>query len=345
MDGTGYYIDAQGIDRGYVDFALKGRSLMIFSQLSGELLDEWLLSLSFVHDYQQGDLVLASREFSKSRLTCFYMSPQDLGLEKMQSVRERVEKVAKYLIAIILFIGFVSKAVPILSTEMARKMPFTWEKFLFGSTQRALLKSQCKTAEGEQAISRLLERMALNESVSVPPIQVFVEPNKEVNAFALPGGAIILNQGFLAAAESPDEVAGVLAHEIGHVIRRHMTSGLIRGLVLAWLVGPPADAAHGPGSGLESVLEITNNKFSRSAELEADSVAIQILKHAQIGKNGFIHFFSRHQLDSESPPEWASTHPSDHSRIQMIRASDAPLESSQEVLSDSDWDALRSICD
>src|SRR6185369_12453990 len=92
------------------------------------------------------------------------------------------------------------------------------------------------------------------------------------NAFALPGGVVLLTRGLLEGAESPEEVAGVLAHELGHVLHRHALSHMIRNALLggAWAT------TLGDYSGLlvidpKTAYEAATLKYSREAEAEADA--------------------------------------------------------------------------
>ncbi|HSF14283.1 MAG TPA: M48 family metallopeptidase [Vicinamibacteria bacterium] len=148
----------------------------------------------------------------------------------------------------------------------------------------------------------------------------------DVNAFALPGGYIYLNRGLIEAVRNEGELAGVLAHEIGHVALRHSTNQLSKdylaqaGLsVLGGLIGD------GTASQILDVVGVTGVsllflKFSRTAEEQADTVGAQMMARAGYDPLALASFFSR--LESESrgaPPEFLSSHPNYASRRQNIQ--------------------------
>ncbi len=130
----------------------------------------------------------------------------------------------------------------------------------------------------------------------------------EVNAFALPGGFVTINLGLLKAAETGEEIAGVLAHEIGHVVLRHGTQRILRQLggtvVLSALFG---------GTDIELPTYLVGNlldtAYSREQEREADDYGLQLLKRAGIEAGGLSRFFERMAQQSPQLPGLLSTHP------------------------------------
>lgn len=130
----------------------------------------------------------------------------------------------------------------------------------------------------------------------------------EVNAFALPGGNVVVNSALLEAAESGDEVAAVLAHEIHHVTRRHGTARMLRELGASALltlafggteVAVPARLAH----------DLASNAYDRAQEAEADRLGLELLARAGLDPRGMARFFERLARSAASPPELLSTHP------------------------------------
>lgn len=130
----------------------------------------------------------------------------------------------------------------------------------------------------------------------------------EVNAFALPGGFVTVNLGLLKAAETGEEIAGVLAHEIGHVVLRHGTQRILRQLggtvVLSALFG---------GTDIELPTYLVGNlldtAYSREQESEADEYGMELLKRAGIEAGGLTRFFERMAEQSPQLPGLLSTHP------------------------------------
>lgn len=180
-------------------------------------------------------------------------------------------------------------------------------------------------AEAQQWLAQLGQRM-LQSTPGVPPEYRFsftlVDDDTTLNAFALPGGPIYMYSGLIMAAESEAEVAGVLAHEIGHVIHRHGAQQLIAALgleaVLALALGENPSAL----AQLTSQLGATGAllAYGRDHELDADAIGLNVLIRAGYDPHPFIGFFEK--LDSSrNPPEFLSTHPDPGNRVRRLRQS------------------------
>ncbi|MBE7463371.1 MAG: M48 family metallopeptidase [Planctomycetes bacterium] len=181
------------------------------------------------------------------------------------------------------------------------------------------------------------------------PLRVFVSADPTANAFALPGGYVVLNAGLLLESESPEEIAGVLAHEFAHVTRRHSTHRVIETLGLRLLYcacfGDSDSTLDELGGGL--MLIAGELEFSRAHEREADAVALETLARAEIDPRGLMAFFARHDHDEdgvfsggEIAMTFLSSHPSHPERIAMIRAAvqeERPAYRTLEV----DWAAFK----
>lgn len=126
------------------------------------------------------------------------------------------------------------------------------------------------------------------------PYRIHVTADSMVNAFALPGGHIILPAGLLVFAKSSDEVAGVLAHELAHVTERHSVqqalTGIGLGMVLQAVLG---DASEIVRFFVASGANLLTNKHSRDHERDADRVGFAYLNRANIKSGGLADFFGR----------------------------------------------------
>lgn len=148
--------------------------------------------------------------------------------------------------------------------------------------------------------------------------QWLVVKDDMVNAFAMPGGIVIVNSGLLKKAGSADEVAAVLAHEIQHVEQRHALKNMMHSAGVAavvMLVLGDANAAM-----ILIAHQVSTQFFSRQVEAEADLKGAQLLVKRHIPPNGMASFFKR--LSKEEPkagrvPEWLSSHPDTRHRIRM----------------------------
>jgi predicted Zn-dependent protease len=160
----------------------------------------------------------------------------------------------------------------------------------------------------------------------------------EVNAFAVPGGHIYVNRGLIERARNVSELAGVLAHEIGHVTQRHGVEQWARAqranLGLSVLYG--VLLGRNP-SGVESAaIQVGGagvfSGYSREAEREADNVAIQYLLNAGIDPRGMVSMFetliSERQRNPGALEQWFATHPTTEERIRNTQAAIARLPAS-----------------
>jgi Zn-dependent protease with chaperone function len=214
----------------------------------------------------------------------------------------------------------------------------------------------CSAPAGVAALDALSQRLS-QASGSGKPFSVTVFDSPTINAFAAPGEVIVLMRGLIAKAESADEVAGVLAHEMGHGIELHPEAGIVRGLSLA-VVGELVLGGSAGGSLASAGLVLNNLRYSRAAEHEADAHALRILKEAKISPAGLARFFERMSQSSgkrngaEKPSETMNsrsattdmlrTHPTTAERLERVRA--AIGHPATPALDAAQWAALRDIC-
>jgi hypothetical protein len=174
---------------------------------------------------------------------------------------------------------------------------------------------------------------------------------KEINAFALPGGPMFLNRGMLDAAKAEGEVAGVMAHEIAHVALRHGTAqatkgekfqiGAIAGQILGAIVGGTAGSviAQGSSFGLGAYFL----KYSREYEREADLLGAQIMARAGYDPRRMADMFRTiERLSGGQGPEWLSSHPNPGNRYDAIQREAAMLRIEGPARSDGEFASVQS---
>jgi predicted Zn-dependent protease len=207
----------------------------------------------------------------------------------------------------------------------------------------------CATSASNVALADLASRLAQGDP-DAPLFELKVYDIDIVNAFALPGDRIVITGKLIQTAESPEEVAGVLAHEMGHVYHRHAEAQMVRAMGIELLLR----VASGGGdtiSGLAGLLAIL--RYSRDAEREADSFAQDQLRKVAIDPLGLKRFFDRMmKLEGDrgssggifgTVSDMMSTHPVTRERIDAIK----PLPqgtAARPVLTDADWASLKKIC-
>lgn len=196
---------------------------------------------------------------------------------------------------------------------------------------RAALQPTTLTGSEQAQLQADFDRLtaALTASEAHTPLRLeFRSGPLGPNAFALPGGTVVLTDDLVRLADDPDMVAGVMGHEIGHVTHRHSLQQIYRALGMATLVGFLAGET---GPVIEAILLEGNLllqlAYSREHEFEADAFAVEITYRAGFDPEGMIRFFE-HLIDMglvDPMPSWGSTHPPHDERVAAIRAQIAGL--------------------
>ncbi len=200
----------------------------------------------------------------------------------------------------------------------------------------------CDGAAGRAALDALAARLLAGAALPFVP-ELRVARSDMVNAFAAPGGQVVIFDGLLQAAAGPDELAGVLAHELGHVAARDPTRLALRAAGSAGLLG----LAFGDFAGGTVVVAVANQAFSasytRAAEAGADAYAAELLAAAGISGAGLADFFERlaDEGDSAVPPLLQS-HPDLAARAEAARG--LAVTAPRPALPAAEWAALQAIC-
>jgi Zn-dependent protease with chaperone function len=224
------------------------------------------------------------------------------------------------------------------TTLLAHLIPERWE-MAFGESLTGDFGGRiCTGAEGQQALDRLATRL----STDGRPVRIRVIDLRIVNAAALPGRQIVVLDGLIDKAESPDEVAGVLGHEIGHVERRHVMAALLRDFGLSLLLGGADGGAIAQG--------LLASRYSRGAEREADESAIEGMARAKVSPMPTAAFFARLGKDeaklgrTATMLNYVSSHPLSEERRNRFAASFDKAAGYRPALSTAEWKAVRAMC-
>jgi len=242
-------------------------------------------------------------------------------------------------IALLAAIGGLWWGLPLIAGRIVEYIPPSWEERLGDTVEmQPGWGARCTGSAGSAALQGLTRQ--LTKGVEPPfPITVIVRDSPVVNAYALPGGHIVLLGGLLGEAQSPDEVAGVLAHELTHALNRHPMRALVANSGLALLI----ELTLGNGTGASVGFLLTTLSYSRAMEAEADAGAVKLLQRAGIGTDGFATFFERMEKRALGPKlPYLSTHPPDAQRLAAVRAE--TTRGKWPALSNADWQALKAIC-
>jgi predicted Zn-dependent protease len=221
------------------------------------------------------------------------------------------------------------------------RIPITVDKEVGAMFEAEVLRTQAPLPETDA--TRAVEAIVLRLRSAIPTqpfdFRVKVQNNPQINAYAAPGGLIVVHTGLIKESGSAEELAGVLAHEMAHVTRRHSMRQLIYagGLVplVGQLTGQPDAAAL--FNGLSQLSEL---KFSRTQEEDADQVGFDTLIAARISTEGMARFFDRLARADGPTPSFLSTHPSSANRATALRDRAKSVASEAAPL-DIDWNAVK----
>lgn len=242
-------------------------------------------------------------------------------------------------------------SIPALAGLLTALVPVSFEREIGDSTLKTVgvlldgADRRCSVPEGLAVLDRTVERLVDGRDLRVG-IDVRVVPSGMVNAIALPGGYVIIFDGLIQQAASAEEVAGVLAHEIGHTQHRHGMQGLIRARALQTLISIVAPGGGGTGGlAREAASLVLNQAYTRDAEREADAYAVETLNRIGVTGEGMASFFDRMAkrnsvVDTEDFA-YLSSHPLSVERARSIREGSTGDEP---IMSDADWQALKAIC-
>jgi len=195
-------------------------------------------------------------------------------------------------------------------------------------------------------VEQVIARLAPHAATEGFEYRVRVVRSDTVNAYALPGGRIVVFTGLIERADSPAQVAGVLAHEISHVTLRHGIRNVAHraGLMVAVsiLLG---DAGGWVELAAETAVLAQSNDYSRDQETAADAEGVRMMMAAGLDPSGLADFF-RHLRDEPGGEvtgalSWLSTHPDHDSRIAHVQALAQTLPAAPPRPLDVDWPAVQ----
>lgn len=256
-------------------------------------------------------------------------------------------------IASVALIVFV--LVPIMADQLAEYIPPEGEQALGDVTldqiRTALTQSGggvkfCTAKSGRAALTAMQDRLtgALQDP---PPLTVHVLDHPMVNAFALPGGNIVFFRGLIDKAATPEEVAAVFAHEIGHVASRDPTRHALRSAGSIGVLGLLFGDFAGGALMLFLAEQLINAQYSQDAEAQADVFAYDVLRNAQISPEALALMFERfREFGGEAAGIEAHfmSHPALGDRIAQARAAVPANFTPRRLLSADQWADLQDIC-
>lgn len=270
--------------------------------------------------------------------------PSALGVESLSLVGGLAAAAAS--LATLCLVG-----VPMAAEPIARVLPPHYQDQIgdIAWSQVEALAGYCDDSDEASAIlNDLASRLMLTADIPVKDeVWVTIVDAPFPNAFALPDNSIVVTDDLIAMAEHPDEVTGVLAHEIGHIAHRHVMTNVIRNIG----VGVFFDIVFGGAGAGQAVAIASVNlaalRYGRDDETEADESGLDYLEAANIDPAALARFFDRiaeleQEMGADDIPTLLASHPASAARAAAARARARP--NSPPSLTPAEWRVVRSSC-
>lgn len=201
------------------------------------------------------------------------------------------------------------------------QIPVSWEESLGETVAMSMTGDEVTDLAVTEPVQKLLDKLVAAAGDQPYKMTLHIVRDPQVNAFAAPGGHIIVNTGLLEKTKRPEELAGVLGHELQHVYGRHGLRNMIHGLkwhlAAALLIGDVGSVQH---MVLAKAPDFINLSYSRSLETEADLEGTKLLVKAQVDPSGLKEFFAilQEEQGQIAPPEFLSSHPDTQNRMEAL---------------------------
>jgi len=268
---------------------------------------------------------------------------------KMISVKRMA--VLGLLLLLVIIPTYYYFLLPSFSEFVAEKIPVSVEKRLSAPYLSLFVPkdSICNDEKHYIKIEKIFNVLTSTIPDSKYEFKLFVVKSDILNAFALPGGYIVIYSGLLEKTDRPEQLAGVMAHEIQHIEKRHGTEALVKDYSLGFLIA----AVTGDTRTIETTLGLAKfvglMNYSRESETEADVAGIGMMKRAGVDPEGMVEFFeilNEHTAVVPDSLQHFSSHPQTEERINKLKElsrnkGDAPLY----FYSKKDWEKIRNLCD
>jgi Zn-dependent protease with chaperone function len=251
------------------------------------------------------------------------------------------------LAATVSIVGMIWFGLPLLADRLAPLVPGALERRIGDAADgqiRVMFGGKtCSNPAGRAAFGKLMKEIGTAAGIDTP-VRSLVLDTLVPNAFALPGGRVYLFSGLLTKAENPDEIAGVLAHELGHVRHRDNTRNMIYSGGTSFLIGLLFGDVTGSGALIFASRSLITASYSREAEQGADDFAIDVMH--RLGRptrpmGELIFRVTGSQADKTL--SILANHPLTEDRLKHLGDEDRPA-SGPPLLTADEWTALKAIC-
>jgi Zn-dependent protease with chaperone function len=207
--------------------------------------------------------------------------------------------------------------IPFLAVRIANNVPISYEEKLGQSSYDALIQQYKVKPGATRLVNEFFQQMKVRTEY---PVEITVVEDKQSNAFALPGGHIIVHDQLLRDMKHYEELAALLSHEYAHVEKKHTTKTIFRSMGTYMFISLLFGDLGGAGAVVvENANSLKSLQYSRRLEKEADLYGLDLLQERHIDPRGFEWLFNTlKQQNSLQPSEWLSSHPDLDNRIRYI---------------------------
>jgi predicted Zn-dependent protease len=261
------------------------------------------------------------------------------------------------VVSAIILIAILFQGYRFLATKLYTVVPLKYDVAIGDRYFRSIKEKEtvCTDADLQKLVDDMVSSLALPEDRF--SYKAVVVRKADLNAFALPGGRIVIMSGLLEKSTTPEDVLGVLAHEIAHVEQRHGMKNISRSIGTLLAVKLLIGAGFEQVEFAETISEITAAlailSYSRDLEREADEKGTFRLHKNNFSHLGLIRFLKNVLLEEKrviekkgqsTPHEWFSTHPATDARIKALRKVAVPEKATQQVELSIPWKDLKYRC-
>jgi len=364
MKGSGYYFDGATSARHEVSVDLLSETLLIVDA-RGDELAEWpyadiahlMAPKHILRLGLYGSPTLARLEVHDPTFAAA-IDERAVTVDRSGATdrRARMRVITLSLMAMLSLVAFAVFIIPELAARLTPLLPASVEQRLgeaVNSQVRSMLDtrklgdqlvcgSQPAEHTGQAALDSVVARLSRVAPLAAP-VKVAVIRRPEANAIALPGGHIYVFQGLLAKAENPDELATVIAHEIGHVVRRDGTRSMLQSAGLSLFFGMLLGDFVGGGAVVIAAKTLIQSSHSREVEAAADAFGTHLVAQAGGDAAALGVILTRIERDRKPGTRIWLDHPLVQDRVRAINAI-APPKSGPPLLDAEQWAALKQIC-
>lgn len=222
------------------------------------------------------------------------------------------------LLIVLFFCCFYTIGLDLISKGVASAIPVSTEESIGQSLYENTVAANKINIEKTKLLNAFFK---LLHYPSPYHIQLTYIDSNMINAFALPGGNMVVMSGIIKQMKSYDELAALIGHEISHINGKHVTRSLVRTagayILISAVIGDVTGIAAAVAENADALRSL---QFSRDLEAEADEKGLELMKKSRINPAGMLKLFERLQnAEEQSPPEFLSTHPTTKKRIDHIQ--------------------------